>query len=86
MSALIDGRYKLAGRVNWRLFDLVSDPKEIRPLQAECPDLVRMMRGKFRVLSRELRNTRDLLGLHEGDTVTLDQDTREKLQGLGYSQ
>jgi len=85
VTALIDGPYKLVGGLNWRLFDLVSDPKEIRPLQAERPDLVRMMRGKFRVLSRELQNTRGLLGADEGDTtVTLDQDTREKLQALGY--
>jgi len=85
-SALVDGRYKLVGGGSkWSLFDLVADPGEVHSLHAERPNLVRMMQGKLRALSRELRNTRDLLAQDESDTsVTIDQDTHEKLRALGY--
>ena len=43
------------------------------------------MKGKLKVLFRELRNARDLLARGEADTlVTLDQDRREELKVLGY--
>jgi len=85
-TALVDGRYKLVGGGSkWSLFDLVADPDELHSLHARRPNLVRTMRGKLKALSRELRNTRDLLAQEEADTpVMLDQDTREKLRALGY--
>jgi arylsulfatase A-like enzyme len=85
-TALVDGRYKLVGGGSkWSLFDLVADPGEVHSLHAERPNLLRRMEGKLGELSRELRDTRNLLAQDEADTpVTLDQDTREELRALGY--
>jgi hypothetical protein len=82
---MVEGRYKLMGGLKWRLFELVGDPGEIRPLQGERPDLVSKMRDKLSVLTLELQNTQDSLAEGEDEiSVTLDEDARRRLEALGY--
>ena len=61
------------GRV--RLFDLEADPGERRNLAKERPELVATLRAALDAESREAR---------ESSLADVDEETREKLAGLGY--
>ena len=84
-ASLVRGRYKLielrrAGRAPSRqLFDRTADPEELHDLAAERPLLLGVM-------ARYLREQLDLAAGSAVDAVEveLDEDTRRRLQALGY--
>lgn len=84
-ASLVRGRYKLielrrAGHAPSRqLFDRTADPEELHDLAPERP----LLAG---VLARLLREQLDLAVLNSVDAVEveLDEDTRRRLQALGY--
>lgn len=84
-ASLVRGRYKLieqrrAGHAPSRqLFDRTADPEELQDLAAERPLLLGVM-------ARRLREQLDLAAGSAVDAVNveLDQDTRRRLQALGY--
>ena len=84
-ASLVRGRYKLielrrAGHGPSRqLFDRVADPEELHDLAAERP----LLAG---VMARRLREQLDLAARSsvEAVEVELDEDTRRRLEALGY--
>ena len=84
-ASLVRGRYKLieqrgAGHAPSRqLFDRTADPEELHDLAAERPLLLGVM-------ARRLREQLDLAAGSAVDAVEveLDEDTRRRLQALGY--
>ncbi len=84
-ASLVRGRYKLIelrrpGHAPSRqLFDRTADPEELHDLAAERP----LLAG---VMARHLREQLDLAAGSAVDAVTveLDEDTRRRLQALGY--
>ena len=84
-ASLVHGRYKLieqrrAGHgPSRRLFDRVADPEELHDLSAERP----LLAG---VMARRLREQLDLAARSsvEAVEVELDEDTRRRLEALGY--
>jgi len=84
-ASLVRGRYKLIelrrpGHVPSRqLFDRTADPEELHDLAAERPLLLGVM-------ARHLREQLDLAAGSAVDAVNveLDEDTRRRLQALGY--
>ncbi len=84
-ASLVRGRYKLielrrAGHGPSRqLFDRVADPEELHDLAAERP----LLAG---VMARRLREQLDLAAGSsvEAVEVELDEDTRRRLEALGY--
>ncbi len=84
-ASLVRGRYKLielrrAGHAPSRqLFDRTADPEELHDLAAERP----LLAG---VMARRLREQLDLAAGSAVDAVEveLDEDTRRRLEALGY--
>ncbi|MDE2850752.1 MAG: sulfatase [Acidobacteriota bacterium] len=84
-ASLVRGRYKLIelrrpGHAPSRqLFDRTADPEELHDLAAERP----LLAG---VMARHLREQLDLAAVSAVDAVDveLDEDTRRRLQALGY--
>lgn len=84
-ASLVRGRYKLielrrAGHAPSRqLFDRTADPEELHDLAAERPLLLGVM-------ARHLREQLDLAAGAAVDAVNveLDEDTRRRLEALGY--
>ena len=67
------GRWKL---YDGALFDLRRDPRETADVSARHPEVVEALRGQL----AELTAARDV----EGEAVELDDETRKRLEALGY--
>lgn len=72
-----------------RLFDIVADPMETRDLASKHPEVVAAMRADYAVFAEQLSN-RGSVGA-QGAAATdppgvVDEETRKRLEALGYQQ
>jgi arylsulfatase A-like enzyme len=78
---VLDGKYKLITKPridrSW-LYDVESDPGELRDLSAERPDVVKELERKLDEIVEE-QDGEDL-----ARTIEMDDETRKKLEALGY--
>lgn len=62
----------------WELFDLARDPEETRDLAGADPETARLLRMRLERVWRELGEP------EAGSEVPLDEETRRRLEALGY--
>lgn len=82
--ALVGRQLKLIDYDDGRaeLYDLESDPRELHDLSAERPDAVRD--GRTLLEAHWLRIGASDGVVEEGEAVELDEETRKRLEALGY--
>ncbi len=80
LRALLVGDHKYVHGPRPELYDLASDPRELRDLSAERPDLASGLRGQLEAYLAE----HAVEGLDA--SVAVDQETARRLQALGYLQ
>lgn len=76
LSGVRTSRWKLITGVEPELYDLESDPRELRDLASEQEDRVGELRGLLRALAES--------GPDVAQEIDLDDATREQLESLGY--
>lgn len=78
LRTLYEGKFKYIHGPRPELFDLEADPGEVHDLSGEMPDRVDEMKSSLQEFMT--RHVAD----HAETRVTMDEDTRARLEALGY--